>query len=55
MQLQKGDLIICHDIDDMLEVSTELAKSGIWTDFVVDTEKGIYKLEVESTEERDDN
>lgn len=45
--LNVGDTIKCHDADEMIRVSKELAKEDVKTDFlyVKDGEKG-YWLEV---------
>lgn len=31
--LKAGDFIQCHDVDEMVQYSTDLENMGIWTDF----------------------
>ena len=42
--LKVGDTIKCHDKDDLIKTMTELAKYGIFTDFMYekDGENGLW-------------
>lgn len=47
LELKIGDMIKCHDIEDMISTDAELHKNGICTDYRYekDGEKGLW-LEV---------